>query len=202
MEYTGKTGAKEGRVGDWMSTISGTKFYPQDPRPEEVTIEDIATALSNMCRFGGHVNFFYSVAQHSVLCSQVGVIWELEKLLHDASEAYLQDIVRPLKYAPGMEAYREYETKLELVIAQRFDIIYPYPAGVKRADNILLFTERRDVIQAADDWFEQDKYPPLEERIKPWSPAKARHLFLKRFYELTGGTRSWKDRLLDFYYAF
>jgi hypothetical protein len=60
----------EERVGDWIKTFSGINFYPMDPRPEDIRIEDIAHALSNQCRFSGHVAVFHSVAQHSILVAK------------------------------------------------------------------------------------------------------------------------------------
>lgn len=58
------------RRGDFICTYTGRKFYPLDPRPEDVCIEDIAHALALVNRFGGHTRVPYSVAQHSVLCCQ------------------------------------------------------------------------------------------------------------------------------------
>src|SRR5579885_2784587 len=86
------------RHGDWIQTYCGVAFYPLDPRPEEILIEDIAHALSMLCRFTGHVKRFYSVAQHCVYvshrCDPKDALWGL---LHDAAEAYLNDISRPVK---------------------------------------------------------------------------------------------------------
>ena len=83
------------RKGDWMQTHSGIQFWPLDPRPEDILIEDIAHALSNQCRFAGHCCFHYSVAQHSVLVSEnVPAQDAMWGLLHDAGEAYLVDLPR------------------------------------------------------------------------------------------------------------
>src|SRR4051812_30250690 len=97
-----RTGDQDGsvvrseRVGNWMQTFTGRQFWPVDPRADEIAIEDIARALAMTCRFGGHVRFHYSVAQHSFLvslvCSPEHALWGL---LHDASEAYLGDVVWP-----------------------------------------------------------------------------------------------------------
>lgn len=86
------------RKGDWMQTYTGRKFWPLNPRAEEVYIEDIAHSLALSCRFNGHCKVFYSIAQHSVLVSQiVKPTQQLIALLHDSAEAYLGDIIRPIK---------------------------------------------------------------------------------------------------------
>ena len=77
------------RNGDWLQTFTGKAFFPLDPRPEEMDIFDIAHALSNLCRYGGHCNKFYSVAEHSVLVSILCRLYygeqvALQGLLHDA----------------------------------------------------------------------------------------------------------------------
>ena len=81
------------RIGDWMQTYTGERFWPLDPRIEDIHIRDISMALGKLCRYGGHTIFFYSVAEHSVLVSEyVPEEYALWGLLHDASEAYLSDI--------------------------------------------------------------------------------------------------------------
>jgi len=84
----------------FLPTCSGRRVHLLNPSPDEIAIEDIAHALSHACRFAGHVPSYYSVAQHSVLVSELlderTALWGL---LHDASEAYLHDLTRPLKRA-------------------------------------------------------------------------------------------------------
>lgn len=93
------------RKGDWIQTYTGRQFWPLDPKPEEVCIEDIAHALSQQCRYAGHTIRFYSVAQHSVeIALRVPRAAALWGLLHDAAEAYLVDLPRPVKYL--MPAYK------------------------------------------------------------------------------------------------
>ncbi len=111
------------RKGDYIATYTGKQFYPLDPRPEDVCLEDIAHSLSNLCRFTGHTDTdrFYSVAQHSVICSTiVAPEAALLALLHDAAEAYLGDISRPLKRdlyvftePIGLERIRTVEARLQ-----------------------------------------------------------------------------------------
>jgi len=173
----------ENRIGDWFLTYTGKKFYPLDPRPEDICIEDIAHALSLICRFGGHSRRHYSVAQHSVICSHIGEQAKIQKLLHDAPEAYCGDMVRPLKLS--MPAYCAVEDKIWIAVAKRFDLNPVFHEEVKFADNTALMTERRDVCTPSEHrWSLQDKYPPLDYNIYHLEPEEAEELFLKRFYEL------------------
>lgn len=171
---------------DWIQTYTGRQFWPLEPRLEDVDIVDIAHALSNLCRYGGHVERFYSVAQHCVLVSRV-VPREhaLRGLLHDASEAYLIDVPRPIKRAEGMEAYREAEKRLEVVIYERFGLSPQDPECIKTADNQLLRTEQRDLMKPAPAAWKDYRVGALPEKIEPWSPLASRITFLNRFRDLT-----------------
>lgn len=112
------------RKGDWIRTYKGVNFYPLDPRPEEILIEDIARSLSYSSRYNGHMNIFYSVALHSLMvCKELqerGYSKDLQLigLLHDASEAYICDIPRPLK--PFLTNYYEIEKNLQDMIYEKF----------------------------------------------------------------------------------
>lgn len=170
---------------EWIQTYTGRRFWPLEPRAEDVFIEDIAHALSNICRFTGHTLQFYSVGQHSVLCSyavpESDALWAL---LHDASEAYLSDFARPVKYHSAFkQAYCAAEDRLQRVIADAFSLGWPMPASVKVADNRLLATERRDLMRTTDLAWSLDA-EPLPEIIKPLSPVTVEHYFLERFAEL------------------
>lgn len=181
------------RKGGWMQTFTGHRFWPLDARPEEVYIADIAHGLANTCRFGGHSQQFYSVAQHSVLVSRiVPVAIQFDALLHDAAEAYLGDVPRPLKHGPGFEGYRSAEAALEQVIADTYGTEYPQHPAIKEADNVLLWTEKRDIMPrleyvADGEWAHGAEGGPelaLPGKIIPWDPALAEVWFLKRFDEL------------------
>src|SRR5713226_1215903 len=106
----------------WIITYTGKQFYHLNPQPEMVCIEDIAHSLAMLCRWTGHTKFHYSVAQHSIYCSRIGPQeTALERLLHDASEAYLGDMNRPLKHFTNAgPAYREVESKVQTVIYRKF----------------------------------------------------------------------------------
>jgi hypothetical protein len=172
------------RMGGWIQTYSGIAFYPIDPRPEEIHYSDIAHALSMICRFTGHTKKFYSVAQHCVLVSQYcdpqDALWGL---LHDASEAYMCDVARPVKHMDFMRPYRIQESKLMRVIAQKFGLSEQEPESVQVADRRLLYTEARDLMNPVHpDW--EWLAEPYPEKINPWSPKKAEEMFLIRFVNL------------------
>jgi hypothetical protein len=178
------SGQLNGRRGDWFTSLKGHQIYPFDLRPEDIDIEEIAGALGNLCRFGGHLMRFYSVAQHSVLVSRA-VTPDLARLglLHDATEAYCSDMVRPLKRSPEMHAFRDLEDALWCVIAVRFDLPVEIPLAVKEADNRMLITERRDLV-VPHKWkwglaqSVNGEVQPYDFEIEPLSPEGARRCFL------------------------
>lgn len=171
------------RYGDWIQTYTGKQFFPLDARPEEIDIVDIAHALSMSCRYTGHCTHFYSVAEHSVRVSLfVPEELALEALLHDASEAYLTDIPRPIK--PFLPQYKEFEANLENIIAQKFGTGFPMDPRVKEVDTRILADERKQLMApCAVDW---DLPEPLGiVDVMGWSPEQSKIYFLDRFYELT-----------------
>lgn len=166
-----------------MQTASGRQFWPLDPRPEDVSIEDIAHALSLMCRFNGHCQHFYSVAEHSILVSEnvpsEDALWAL---LHDASEAYIADIVRPAKRF--IDGYKQMEANIMAAVCGAFDLPYVEPPSVKRADNAILADEAAQIMGAKPkDWILPE--PPLGVRIIGLSPIEAKSAFLARYRALT-----------------
>lgn len=165
----------------WIQTYQGGCFEPFNPQASQIKIRDIAHALALTCRFTGHCTEFYSVAQHSVMVSQiVSRKHALAGLLHDASEAYLTDVASPIKRE--LPDYRELENTLMLAISNRYHLDYDY-RDVKHADLIMLATERRDLMNPCPvDWFPLP--PPLEEKLIPWPWDVAEFYFLRRFYEL------------------
>ena len=173
------------RIGNWFLTYTGKMFYPLDPQPEDICIEDIAHALSNLCRFGGHSTRFYSVAQHSLHVSKLCADeHKLIGLMHDASEAYVGDMVRPLKYE--LPQYRDIEQKVWLCIAGQLDLPWAIPDAVKQCDDVALVTERRDLIQLHPGVWElvSKKANPDPEPIKPWAPAYAEMMFRAEYEKL------------------
>lgn len=192
------------RSGDWIQTFTGRRFWPLDPRPEEVEVEDIARALSRLCRFTGHTREFYSVAQHSCLVADfLDRKWRdkalaFEGLIHDAAEAYLGDISRPLKgflyldlpFVMRDQQIGEAEDLLLAVIRRALGATAPElsrRALVKQADEVLLATEARDLMSPLDpDWAKWlDGIEAMPDPIDPWSPNRAFTEFMDRFVALS-----------------
>jgi len=171
---------------DWIQTYTGKQFWPLEPNLADIDIQDIAHALSNLCRYGGHTEQFYSVAQHCCLVAEVvPPEYALYGLLHDASEAYLIDVPRPIKHSLGMESYREAEKRLQGKIFNWFFLSATEPACVKTADNQLLRTEQRDLMKPAPAEWKDYRVGALEMKIEPWTPAIARISYLNMFNALT-----------------
>lgn len=192
-------GSTSERRGNWIQMYpSGQRFWPLDPRSDEVFFGDIAHHLSHQCRFGGGVAVFYSVAQHS--CHVADKVFELlgrdgaetptvrqialTALMHDAAEAYLVDLPRPVKHS--LAPYLAWEARIMSVIAPRFGLLQPQPPCVKEADDRMLATERRELLVPSPvEWgpAQGGLGEPYPERIKPWGPARARTEFAKRFMQ-------------------
>lgn len=177
------------REGSWMMTYTGRPFYPYDLRPDDFHIEDIAHALSMLCRYGGHCREFYSVAEHSVHVSRlVSPRNALCGLMHDATEAYLVDMPRPIKV--GFPQYKEMEAKLWAHIAARFGLPERFPDEVETADGHMLFHEQAAIMHPTPSTmvWGMGRAAPKHLRpgmIKCWTPRIAEREFLGRFEELT-----------------
>lgn len=168
-----------------IQTRSGKDFDLIDPSKNEFTVEDVAHALSNICRYCGHVSEFYSVAQHSVMVSKlVEPKYALMGLLHDASEAFVGDVAKPLKEL--LPDYKQVEARIEEFVLSRFGIdAHHMPASIKTADLTALVTEQRDLMHGPDpELMKRYHVQPLEEKIVPLSPKEAKELFLERYREI------------------
>ena len=179
--------------GPWMITFTGRQFHPLDPRADEVDVCDIAHALANICRFGGHSRHHYSVAQHSVLVSHlVPPELALVGLLHDAAEAYVGDMIAPMKLSGRFEEFVHVEQLCWAAVVEAFNLhrfvdgdTLELPAEVKHADLVALVTEARDVMGVEDPrgcgWPDVD---PAKETIYRLAPRTAEGAFQYRLDEL------------------
>lgn len=174
--------------GDWILTVTGKKFWPLDPDPGDVCIEDIGHALSMLCRFTGHCRRFYSVAEHSLLVAgNVPPKFRAWALLHDAAEAYIADISRPLKHASEMQNYRDIEERVLTAIFTRFELHNGgpelwLPPAVREADARACATEMRDLMPGCPDLDATSE--PFQAQINNWIPAQVHEDFLKAAKQL------------------
>lgn len=193
--------------GYWIQTYTGKRFWPISPDPDHLDIQDIAHALSMLCRFNGHCLKYYSVAQHSFYVSVLldrtftdneflvdndasrlqwaeMIMWGL---LHDVAEAYLTDVPSPVKEL--IPDFRNIESKIMQAAAAKWGLSLPVPELIKVADMMMLHAEKEQLMcESPDDW--HLPYPPADIDIWPWDPPNAKAWFLMRFDLLHG-------RLLD-----
>ena len=157
----------------WILTRTGRRFDLLAPCPSQIFVLDIAHALAHLCRFSGHTSRHYSVAQHSlVVASIVPAEHKLAALLHDATEAYVGDMVRPLKQL--MPEYRAVEQRIWHAICERFDIAQELPECVKEADMIALATERAQLMpDHPAEWECLAGITPLSMPLDIRTPAQA-----------------------------
>lgn len=171
------------RKGAWIWMRSGRRFWPFSPLPEDIDATDIASNLSNLCRFCGRVRRFYSVAQHSVLVSlEADPGAALEALLHDAGEAYLGDVIAPVKRR--LPEFMEAERRIMDAVRQRFGLSADPAvwAEVRRADDALLSAEFRDVAGGVRQGV--PRQPAAAARVVPWGPTRAMGEFSARLDRL------------------
>lgn len=164
-----------------MQTFTGKLVDLANFTKDDVRLADIAHALAMINRFTGHTRCPYSVAQHSVMVSKIvapeHALWGL---LHDASEAYLGDVARPLKSM--LPEYVRVEQHVQQTIAAVFQLEWPIPASVKEADNRALMAEKRELIYGEHDWGIDAL--PVTEQIYPYGWEQAKKLFENRYLEL------------------
>lgn len=172
------------KVDPLIETWTGVLIDITNPFPSDINIKDIAHSLSMQCRFIGHVDRFYSVAEHSVnVAAMVSPKNRLAALLHDAVEAYLSDIASPIKRL--LPDYYVYEHKLQEVIANTYMYEYPFDPEIKQADNAALLWEAEHLMRSKGNSWAHLYSTPL--KFPPWvsplclSPEEAEEYFLFTF---------------------
>lgn len=193
--------------GPWVLTPSGHRWYPLDPSPRDVHIDDLR-ALSRICRWGGATREHYSVAEHSVRVADLlaargyppGVV--LQGLVHDAHEVYPPgDVAGPLLAMPQSPwgdsmsalaglvgaALRALTTSAEVAVRTALGVSIDLCDAVVWADRVLLATERRDLVPRGEPWAPDAE--PLADRISPWAPAEAERAWFARWEGLRAAAR-------------
>jgi len=159
-----------------IRTVSGKYIDVFEPKEDDILIEDIAHALSNQCRFGGHLLWYYSVAQHSWQCSKLADQEnKLAALMHDASEAYLLDIPSPIKRQ--LANYKELEDNLMKIIAKKFGFQYPFHPQIKEIDKYMLELEWERLMLGNEVTID----------LIPTSPEMSKRLFIEEYRKLSNG---------------
>lgn len=171
------------RRGDWIQTFTGRQFWPLDPRVDDVSIIDIAHALAHQCRYGGHTARFYSVAEHCcILAEYAPDDLKFIALMHDAAEAYLVDVPRPIK--KSLAVYYDIEAGLDRVIAAKFNLSHPWHPDVMALDTRICTDERLQLMATPPiPW--SGEMPALDVIIEGLLPAVAERRFLELFERLS-----------------
>ena len=185
-----KSVAEQNRRDAFITTQSGRAFRPFDPKPADIDLGDIAHALANKCRWNGHTNRFFSVAQHSVLVARytIAPADRLWGLLHDAGEAYLPDVPSPIKrFCPELI---EAENRILEAVAAAFDLPPMMPATVHHSDMVVRSAEARDLMGLDVTLPPWNEFPPFGDGIVALPPDAAERLFFDTFFKLTKGTDS------------
>lgn len=201
------------RERGWMQTVTGRRFYPLAPRAEDVDIYDIAHGLAMCCRYAGHTRRFYSVAEHCVHVSReveraltersihrprvanlTVLRWSLLGLLHDSSEAYIGDMIRPLKHQPEMAEFRRAEAAIEVAVLRAFVTWFEPPGSdawrlIKEIDDRIIVDEV-NALKVDPSMYEDITGGALGVRLECWAPEHARARFLHRYEGLTAAIRA------------
>ena len=170
--------------GRYVTTRSGALFYVDECNIEDIPITDIAHALGMNCRFNGHVDRFYSVAEHSVLVSKLvpekDALWGL---LHDVTEAFVPDMPRPFK--DKIIGFDDFEGHLAKHVARHFDLSETMPQSVKYIDRNIVADEARRLYVQPPCWVDSYESVCPADWIVGYQPIIATELFMKRYKELT-----------------
>ncbi|OME54155.1 hypothetical protein BSK59_16085 [Paenibacillus odorifer] len=179
------------RIGDYIQVHSGRRFYVLDPKPQDITVNDIAHSLANICRFTGHGDRFYGVGEHSILCARVArklgysTLQQLYCLMHDGSESVVNDLARPVKQ--NIPQYKEVEDRIMAVIWEVVGIPKPTEEDykiVKKIDNTLLVNEMEQLMKRNDVPSDIDYAPMFVDLSVGYNAGESKIPFLTMFVSL------------------
>lgn len=173
----------------WIQTYKGNVFDIVNPTDDMIDIEDVAHSLSLQCRYNGHCKKFFSVAEHSWIMSKiVSKDAAVYALLHDAAEAYIGDVPRPIKLL--IPEIKKIENNILQVLLEKFQVILSQEIidEVKTIDNRMLLTEKEFNMQEGLEWGSLKDVEVLKlKKLFYWSPMLAEKHFLNRIKELKIG---------------
>lgn len=179
---------------DWMLTFTRRQVWPLRLTVDDVNMSDIARALSNQCRYNGHVDEFYSVAEHSVMISRAlqrdghPIHTQLIGLHHDDAECWMGDMIKPLKNALDAKgvSLKPYELAIEEVVSAKFGLQWPWPAVIKEYDQKIVRDEKEQLKAGGPNWNAYGIPDVGIGVVLPcWNPKRAMREFLARHGELT-----------------
>ena len=178
----------DGGKDTWLQTFSGHRVSVMNPQTSQIHLGDIGYALAKQCRFNGHCDQFYSVAEHSVrgsvlaeeMCNKDAA---REFLMHDATEAYLGDLIRPVKRM--IPQFEDIEQGFWKAISDKFSLPYVHSEEVHYLDNVMVTWEKRDMLPFSEEW---PNLPDINHLslpiIRAWRWEDAFDEFQTRFLEL------------------
>lgn len=167
----------EGGKNGVIQTSSGKLVPIMNPSPDDIDLEDIVHSLPKQCRFNGHCNAFYSVAEHCVRGHDLAMEWygpdiAREFLLHDATEAYVGDCIRPVKRL--IPFFEEIEQGFWKAISTKFGLPYIHSEEVHYLDNVMVVWEKRDLLPNSCHWPNLPDITSLKlPELQPWSSSYA-----------------------------
>jgi hypothetical protein len=166
--------------GPTITLASGRLFDFLDPHGSDFTIEDVAHGLAHVCRYAGQCRAFFSVAEHSIMVSDLVTEFAYEALLHDAAEAFIGDITRPLKQL--LPEFKRIEANVQDAIIERFGMNPDYKQAVKEADLRVLAAEQiQAMAPGCADWAAPAGIDPAPVVVRYLDPVSAKREFLGRY---------------------
>lgn len=175
-----------GCVNNTIRLRSGIYLDLADPQLDQITLDDIAGGLSKLCRFGGQIETFYSVAEHCVHCAEqaeldgLPIETQIACLMHDAAEAFIGDMVKPLKIM--MPEYKAVEENVESVIRIKFGIDgFANSDHVRKIDHEMLIAERCALFTADKvEWAGESQVRKIDRKLHCLPPSLAESWFMRR----------------------
>ncbi len=178
-------------MGNYITTYTGRHFEPADPDPEMIRIEDIAHALSMICRGNGHVKTFWSVGQHCINCANEARARGLSDrmvlacLLHDASECYMSDIPRPFK--KELPEYRAHEERLLDMIYEKFlgsPLTQEEQIRLKEIDDAMLWYDLELLLHEHQSGEKPELHIDLDYTVRPFPDVEKEYLAIFQRFAL------------------